>query len=62
MPFEEWKRLNDRKAALNTIFTRAMPSDFTPDEWEEMYREYEQIAAQLYDPSDQSAQERKLSA
>ena len=61
MNFEERQQLNKRKATLDQIFSRAMPSDFTREEWDELYAEYDEINAKLYDPTDQSAQERNLS-
>ena len=62
MEFEEYQRLTRRKSMLNKIFERAFPSDFTHEEWEDMYKEYAEICEKLHYPGEQSAQERKLQA
>ena len=61
MEFEEWQRLTKRLKQLNEMIYKTPPSAFTEEERSEMQDEADEINDKLYDPSDQSTQERNFS-
>ena len=60
--FKEFQRLKEKLRQLNNIIEKAPPSAYNPDEWDKIYDEAAEISEKLYDPSDQSRQEKALGA